>query len=115
MIEVKHEDIVDGYDVDEIVANMNGLLELLNDGYGYKEGVRNNIAVDLCCYCYVLGIDPIDIVKDLKLSYWQRHDFKNRIGVIEGYLDYWHRTGGVDAYTVLPSMETDKEFVKVVD
>jgi len=111
------EDCMTDYDLDMAIDHLNYVLDLINDGKGYKEGVRNNTAVDLCCCCYALGLKWQDIVDQINFSEIQRSDFKRRAGVIEGYLDYWDEwgVGGTLDYLMLPYMNHSMMFVRFAD
>lgn len=84
----------------------------------YKPGARNNIAVDVCCLCHVLRIDPVWVMNQSGLSQYQLEDFDERKAVIDEYLDMWDsECGGVfdKMFTDLSDIEgmPKSELVKV--
>ena len=67
---------------------LEGLIQGLKKG-GYKKGNRNNIAVDLCCLCYMFDIDPIEVFNEYVHDHFNRLDFKERAIVIDRYCEDW--------------------------
>ena len=88
-------------------------------GHGsYKPGARNNIAVDVCCLCHVLDIDPVWVMNQAGLSQYQLEDFDERKAVIDEYLDMWDEEyGGVFDKMFMDLSDTEgmpkSELVKV--
>lgn len=88
--------------IDDAINMLNHLCDAVAHG-DYREGTRNNIAVDLACLCYVLGLDPYDVAEEA----WQgqsnpaRRDLKERLDVIDRYLEDWNNYGGVLSYMLL--------------
>lgn len=90
-----HSDLHKGlYTKDDIYRAMNlanGIVNNVSKGM-YKEGYRNNIAVDFACACKMLGVDPCTYGLD-ELKPWLNNDEVNdlidRLDVIEAYLNFW--------------------------
>lgn len=98
-------DKIDGYhpedDIIRATDMLNNLVDDLKNG-GYREGRRNNVAVDLCILCYVLDLDPLEVggyyIKNETgakvFSYPVDHkikDLEDRIDTISNYLSEWDR------------------------
>lgn len=65
-----------------------------NPGFGWREGYRNIMAVDLSCALYVLGHKDCDsqlgwVESHLPLDAYDQADCENRIETICEYLDGW--------------------------
>ena len=80
---------------------LDNICESLHHGF-YMEGRRNDTAVDLCCVCHVLGLDPLKVAEIAwEGSYCstpnsRRYDLQHRVEIINDYLDSWDReTDGV--------------------
>lgn len=77
---------------------VNGINQFLEDE-SYREGYRNNIAVDLDIALYILGLDPSDheslAMRDFLFDQFgffsiDQADLEDRIGIVDGYLDKWY-------------------------
>lgn len=89
-----------GYNDDEIgkaIAYVNSIHHAMRTGE-YVEGTRNNMAVDLCCACYVLGIDVNAMAKEALPTTSAYLDFNRRRETIAPYLVSWDCVGGVFGY-----------------
>ncbi len=87
---------------EQAVEIINNILDEMDNGH-YTEGCRNDIAVDLTCACYVLGMDSIGLVDDMDLlDHYSFLDFKDRAKTIKRYLSGWDTFGyaGVFDYMV---------------
>lgn len=81
------------YDVEEIEQARkvldNILYAIVNDG-AYKEGNRNNIAVDMTIACEVLGVDASDVMNELvengTVLYYE--DDGNAVARVEKVMQY---------------------------
>ena len=80
------------------------ITEYINDN-GWNKGYRNNMAVNISCYCHVLSIDIHHYLKNeirdcMKPS--DIDDFIERTDLIACYIDRWDTLGtnGVLSYTV---------------
>lgn len=107
-------DKIDGRTNDDItraVDMLNNLVDDLKNG-GYREGRRNNIAVDLCILCYVLDLDPLEVggyyiknetgAKVFSYSVNRKiEDLEDRINTISDYLSGW------DYYDIFQFMMMD--------
>jgi hypothetical protein len=95
MIETKSlEDLaeISMYSEDEIKKAMDYLNETLAylNKFGYAAGTRNNLAVDISCYCHVLEIDPMQAAEEAhSFTGYEGPDFNDRLIAIEPYLDGW--------------------------
>lgn len=71
--EIKREDVsvpqslqeTDPGIVERYVKLANGIMWECQEYGGYSLGFRNTIAVDLTVACYMLGLDVMDVVKDM--------------------------------------------------
>lgn len=64
--------------------------------HGWREGYRNDLAVDISCYCYVLGFDVRDYLKNEIYDYMKPSDvddYIERTDLINKYLDHWDERG----------------------
>lgn len=79
--------------VSKAVDQFNAIAEEISEGY-YIPGYRNNFAVDLCCVCYVLNLEPEEIFIDLVEKYTDYgsvvEDFCGRADIIRPYLEWWN-------------------------
>ena len=96
----------------------NAIMDDLCHG-GYKEGCRNNIAVDFTCVCHVLGIDADKLFKECMYDRYgvtpyamgKYDDFHVRKEVIEEYCnDHWG--WDLEPHGVFDKMFTDVNDVK---
>lgn len=94
--EAREEDYSDT-EIGKALFILNGLCWDLSKGY-YLEGGRNDIAVDLCCSCFVLKLDPYMVARKVLQEYAigtrydMMNDLEDRIEVIDPYLETWNGT-----------------------
>ena len=97
MIEVSFTDVdkdaAEG--MERAVKYVNSICDYLS-GSGYKQGYRNNIAVDLSIVCYVLALNPCEVAKEA----WSYRDIMDhmddlyeRCETIGEYLEGWSNYG----------------------
>lgn len=89
---VELEKVDTGYDFHDItraIGMLNDLIDHVKAG-AYREGSRNNIAVDLSILCYVVGLDPLE-VGGCYLDWNKLNDLTARVEVIKDYLEFWDR------------------------
>ena len=81
------EDMIESY-----VNALNGIIYVL-DQYGYVEGNRNTIIVDMTVASYMLGIDPYFMLDRLKSYLFIRdcNDDELPIGRVNKVMDYTKR------------------------
>lgn len=106
-IEVKAESLkIDREHAETVASKLNALLDEFAAG-GYKQGCRNNMAVDLSILCFELDIDPMETAEYAwkHTAARQTYDLKDRIDVIENYLKDW------DAYGIEQYMLMDDSWV----
>lgn len=65
-----------------------------NEGFGWREGYRNTMAVDLACALWILGYKDYESQSDwveaeLSLDTYDFNDCVDRLYVISGYLPKW--------------------------
>ena len=119
MVVIYYDDTLkDSYsfsEVEEFVKKLNSICDVLERGM-YREGYRNNIAVDLCICCYVLGLEPTEVAemawadsdnKDLA-------DLKERVDVIVEYLNWWNRSSEIDNYMLVSWRKPEKEWFTLI-
>lgn len=82
------------YDSDDRIRAMEILNSICDElSYGeYKQGRRNDLAVDLVCCCWVLGLNAEEIAKEAMGDHWNvkvKDDLDRRIVKIEEYCPWW--------------------------
>ena len=97
----KSDALVDEDSIQDYIDILNGIAYFLEEE-GYKEGWRNEIAVNLTVASYMLGLDPHDILKELMSSNLIKdgdddEDTVKRIDVILDYKDRFEWGWMIDA------------------
>lgn len=71
---------------------------------GWKEGYRNNMAVDLSCACKVIDIDPMYPIRRYIDNSYALRDAEQRIETIAKYADSWEQDNVLFARMTDPTL-----------
>lgn len=101
MIEVKLTDVhpyINRDEAESYIEMFNGIMHEGFKGGKYVEGNRNNLAVDFCCICFALGLDPVDTLKIFvpNMNSSDMIDFIKRAANIKVYLNEWSKSDLTD-------------------
>lgn len=102
-------------EIQQFVEKLNAICEVINKG-GYAPGTRNNIAVDLCCVCYVLGLDPMEVAVSVfpEPDDPDLDDLEERVDVIAPYLEYWNSGADIEQYMLCCWGKPGKEWFTLI-
>lgn len=87
----RDETLVD--DAADYVAVLNGIVDECYNRSGFREGTRNEVAVNLTVSAYCLGLDPIEVLDQLVEAKVidPRDDDENTWNRVRTIMDYAHR------------------------
>lgn len=78
-----------------------GIIKFIKEN-GWKEGYRNNMAVDMCCACQILDEDPNMIFRNAIKAKHSYDDAFDRVVIIEPYAEQWDLDGEIEEKMLMP-------------